>query len=411
VTEKLYYQDPSKLEFDAVVLEAALRDGGGEIVLDRTCFYPGGGGQPFDRGTLGGSKVVGMSEKNGRITHVVEADGAALAGLGVGTRVHGAVDAARRRDFMEQHTGEHIFAQALMRAGGLETVSVHFSDDDTAIELQAESIDGKVLLDAEEIANAAIKENRRIITHEIDPSETARFPLRRTPPEEGRLRIVEVDSFDHVACCGVHARSTGEVFLIKAVSQEKMRGRVRVHLMIGHRALADYGRKIALSQELGRVLTCGEPFIARRVQELLDGQKEAARELKRLQVLQAASDADASLSAARRMGGALCVRRVCSAAGADYLKAFVERVTASPGRVCIAIDQGAEGFQWIVAHSLDNGLELSSAIKDVLPIADARGGGRGARMQGSGRKNEAVALFADAVEQRIARALGEGGTT
>jgi alanyl-tRNA synthetase len=407
VTEKLYYRDSSLLEFDAVVLEATSRDGHGEIVLDRTSFYPGGGGQPCDLGTLGGLKVAGMSEKGDLIAHIVEPAAALPA---AGTRVHGSVDAARRRDFMEQHSGEHIFAQALMRAGGLETVSVHFSDDDTTIEVSAESIGENVLRDAEEIANAAIKENRKVILHEIDPSETSRFPLRRTPPEKGRLQIVEMDSYDYVACCGVHVRSTGEVFLIKVVSQEKIRGRVRIHLMVGHRALADYGRKIALAQNLGLILTCGEPFIHQRVQELLDGQKEAARELKRLQAVQAASDADASLSTARSMGGALCVRRLFKDAGGEYLKAFVERVTASPGRVCIAVDQGAESFQWIVAHSLDSGLELSAVLKGVLEIADAKGGGRGARMQGVGRKNDAVERFADALETGIARALGQEGT-
>src|SRR5512146_1474318 len=107
---------------------AALADGRAEVVLDRTAFYPGGGGQPSDRGTLGGAPVVEVREEdNGEIVHVLQRP------VG-GERLAGAVDAARRRDFMAQHTGEHILAQALLRAGKLATVSVHFGDDDTTIE-------------------------------------------------------------------------------------------------------------------------------------------------------------------------------------------------------------------------------------------------------------------------------------
>jgi alanyl-tRNA synthetase len=398
----MYYADPGKLEFEATVQRAAaLPDGRCEIVLDRTCFYPGGGGQPADRGTLGGVPVLEVreDEDRGDIVHVAErpvAEGA----------VSGSVDAARRRDFMAQHTGQHIFSQALVRAGKLETVSVHFGDLDTTIELKADAVDERVLRAAEEIANGVIRENRPVILHEIDRSEASRFPLRRTPPDEGRLRIVEVQSFDWAACGGVHVRSAGEVWLIKAVSQERIRGRVRVHVLIGSRAFDDYGRKIALSQGLGRALTCGEDSILSRVQDLQAAQQEAAREFRRLTAERAAADADAALSTGRRAGEALLVRRTFQAAGPDYLKSFVERVTAAPGRVCIAVDRGADSFQWIVAHSLGGGLELSAIVSPRMAEAGARGGGRGGRMQGVGSRLDGMEPFAEAVEQDLLRALG-----
>jgi alanyl-tRNA synthetase len=321
--------------------------------------------------------------------------------------VHGSVDPGRRHDFMEQHTGQHIFSQALMRTGGLETVSVHFGDDDTTIELKAEAVDGRVLRAAEDLANSIIKENRHVLLHEVDRAEAARFPLRRTPPEAGRLRIVEVEGFDWAACGGVHVSCTGAVFLAKAVGQEKIRGRLRVHVMMGRRALEDYGRKISLVQGLSRALTCGESSIADRVEELVKNERDAARELRRLKLLQAVSDADDSAAAAREVAGARFVRRVFDAAGADYVKAFAERVVASPGRVVIAIDRGAEGFQWIVAHSLGDRADLTGLLSTALMgIADAKGGGRGARMQGVGNRVDAISAFADAVEAAVASGLG-----
>jgi len=402
VTEKLYYADPGKLEFDAAVVHTASLPGGGcEVVLDRTCFYPGGGGQPADHGTLGGAPVVEVRENDaGDVVHVLGRP------IPEG-RVTGAVDAARRRDFMAQHTGEHILAQALLRAGGLHTVSVHFGDDDTTIEVKADSIDDAVLAGAERIANGVIRENRRVVIHEIDRAEASRFDLRRAPPaEEQHLRIVEVEGFDLVGCSGVHVRSTGEVFLIKVVSQEKIRGRVRLHVRIGERAFEDYGRKVALSQALSRMLTCGEDTIVARVEDLQAAQLEAAREMRRVTAERAAVEADAAVAGGRRAGPSVVIRRLFDKAGPDYLKAFVERVTAQPGRACIALDLGVDSFQWIIAHSVQGGPELSGIVSPRMADAGAKGGGRGQRMQGVGTRRDGAEPFALGVEQDLVRVLG-----
>lgn len=387
------------MEFDAEVLRIDVdADGRSRVVLDRTCFYPGGGGQPGDRGTLDGADVVDVSEEDGEIIHVVSST------VRPG-RVSGAVDAARRRDFMVQHTGQHIFSQALVRAGNLETVSVHFGDEDTTIELKADVVDDGVLRAAEDIANGIIRENRPVILHEIDRAEVSRFPLRRTPPDEGRLRIVEVQDFDWAACGGVHVAAAGDVFLVKAVSQEKIRGRVRVHVMIGGRAFEDYRRKVALSQGLTRALTCGEDSVLGRVQDMLTAEKETARELRRFRAAQAAAEADAAVPAARRVAGAVLARRIFDDCGPDYLKAFVERFLSAHGRIIIAADRRMDSFQWIVAHSVGDLPDLSLVVPKHFASAGAKGGGRGARMQGAGTRPEALETFAKAVEEEIIRAL------
>jgi alanyl-tRNA synthetase len=207
----------------------------------------------------------------------------------------------------------------------------------------------------------------------------------------------------------VHVPSTGEIVFAKAIAQERIRGRVRIHVMMGSRALADYGRKVALVQGLSRELTCGEADILGRVKELLGGAKETARELKKLQASQAASDADAAIASARQIGHAACVRRLFDAAGSEYLKAFAERVVAAAGRVVLAADRNGESFQWIVAHSLGAAPDLSDIVPGLLAIAAAKGGGRGTRMQGMGGNPGAADAFLDAIEKKLALALGQGG--
>lgn len=398
MTEKLFYHDPTLLEFDASITDYAENGALLEVALDRTAFFPGGGGQPSDRGTLGGARVVDMKERDDDIVHVVESQ----KGLGPGVRVHGSVDGLRRRDFMIQHTGQHVLSQALLATGGLPTVSVHFGDETTTVELDAPSVPEAVLHEAEERANSIVRENRPIRVHEVDSSEVSRFPLRRTPPEVGRLRIVEVGSFDWAACSGLHVGATGEIILIKIVGQERIRGRTRIHALIGPRAMDDYGRKITLARNLTRLLTCGESDIASRVEELLRTIRENERELKRLRAERAVLDADST--AQSRL-----VSRVFDGAGVDYLKAFAERVVASPGRAVVVVDRSADGFQWIIAHSLGDAVTLPQLVTPFFSKAGARGGGRGAWMQGGGHPAAAAAGFAEAVAQAVSRTL-EGGT-
>lgn len=405
MTEKLYHIDPALMEFDARILRVTETGDGCDVVLDRTCFYPGGGGQPADTGTLGAARVREIALRGDEIIHRVDSG---FSPREPGAPVRGVVDAVRRRDFMAQHTGQHVVSQALVRAGRLETVSVRLGDDDTTIELAAESIDDEILREAEDIANGVIKENRRVIAHEIDRSELSRFPLRRTPPEEARLRIVEVEGFDWAACGGVHVAGTGEVFLVKAVGAERIRGRIRLHVMIGRRAFEDYGRKIAIVQGLSRALTCGEPFLEARVDELIEREKRASREVRRLRLERASTDADEAAAGAPRIGPAALVRGVFDDAGPDYMKAFVERVTASPGRAVVAVDRKPDGFTWAVAHSLGEALDLSPIVSPLLATAGVKGGGSGARMQGSAGAGADPDVFVEAVAGALTRRLAGG---
>jgi len=404
VTEKLYYRDPSLLEFDASILNDTANGALHDVVLDRTCFFPGGGGQPGDRGTLDGARVVDVREQDDEIVHVLDAPAGPEGG-----RVRGTVDAARRRDFMAQHTGQHILSQALLQAGNLPTVSVHFGDGTTTIELDAQAVTDAALRQAETIANGIITENRAIRVHEVDPKDAGRFPLRRTPPEVGRLRIVEVDSYDWAACSGLHVASTGQIGLVKVVGQEKIRGRTRIHALIGARAMEDYGRKIATVQALTRILTCGESDVPARVEELVRNARETARELERLKVEAAAGDADAAVAQARRQGQFLLVHRDLKGAGPAYCKAFAEKIISAPGRAVVVVDTSSSTFQWIAGHSLGERVQLPAIITPLLAPANAKGGGRAAWMQGAGRDAGSAEAFGKAVEEAIDRALRDLG--
>ncbi len=396
MTDRLYYREPYLLEFEANVIRAAAEGKGFGVVLDRTCFYPGGGGQPADKGSLGGVPVTGMREDGEDIVHLLSA----LPPEGI---VHGKVDAAWRLDFMAQHTGQHILSHSLLDAAGLETVSVHFGEETTTVEIKAEELDDAKIRDVEDLANRIVKENRRVLIHETDAEGASRFPLRRKPPNEPRLRIVEVEGFDWAACSGIHVATTGEIFLIKILSVEKIRGRLRIHAAIGKRAFEDYGRKATLAQGLGRLFTCGEAEILRKVEELATRVKEQAGELRKLRAEKAASAAAEELSGARRLGGCLFVSRVFDGMGPEALRAFLEAATAGQGIVAACADRTPEGFQWAVAHSMGNSVDLPALMAPILSEFEARGGGKPNRVQGSGKNAARAAEFIHRIEEELAK--------
>jgi alanyl-tRNA synthetase len=395
MTEKLYYRDPYLFEFEARVLRSTPEEKGFSVVLDRTAFYPGGGGQPEDRGTLDGISVTGMSVEGDDITHHVSSS------LSPGP-VKGKVDAGRRLDFMAQHTGQHILSRAFLEVGNCETVSVHFGEETTALEIDSAEISEAALAAGEDLANRIVKENRPVILHEVTPEEARKFPLRKAPPGGERIRVVEVDSFDWSACGGVHVASTGEVFLVMILGTEKIRGRLRVRSVMGKRALDDYRRKTALAQGLSRLLTCSEAEVRDRVEELAAREREQGRELRRLRVERAVASAEEALADARRIGRRFYVSRVFEGYGPEALKAFSDRIIAETGRMAAAADRTAGGFQWTVAHSFGEGFDLPGFLAPILAAFDVRGGGRGTRMQGSGKEAVRAEEFLRRIGEELA---------
>jgi alanyl-tRNA synthetase len=400
MTERLYYESAHRFSFDARVLSCRQGPKGWETVVDRTAFYPGGGGQPADRGTLGGLTVVAMEERGDELVHVLDGEPA-------GADVHGEVDAARRLDFMAQHTGQHLLSQCLLEAGNLATVSVHFGDETTTIEVAAESVPDAVLAEAERRANAIVREHRAVRTRELDREEALTLPLRRRPPEGERLRIVEIEGCDWAACGGVHVASTGAIALVKIAGVERIRGRVRIHALMGDRAIADYGAKLALVQALGRLLTCGERDMVSRVGALAENERALTRELRQVRVSQARQAAAEAVAAGRPLppgpGGAArtFVSRIFDGFGDEPMKAFVDAALATPGGLIVAVDRSPDGFRWIVAHSVGTGLDLAPVVKPVIAALGLRGGGRSGFVQGAGPDPSGAGTFIEAVERAV----------
>jgi alanyl-tRNA synthetase len=404
-TEKLYYENARLFEFTATLVGQEQVAGQWHVRLDRTAFYPEAGGQPADGGGLNDIPVVAVREEEDEPVHVLNQP--LVPGV-PGTEVRGRVDAAKRLDHMQQHTGQHIISAALVLRGAYPTVAIHMGESITTVEIDAPGISEADLEAVEEAANRVICRNLPVRTRWVLRGEAAGLRLRRPPPDRERLRLVEIEGFDLCACGGTHLESTGEVGLVKAVGTEKIRGRVRLYWKIGRRAYRDYQAKHALAARLGRLLSSTDAEITAQVEGLLARLQEQARESSALEKRLAAELADRLAAGAERRGDL----RLISAGLRDETPALMgllagQLLKAARRAVCLSNARGGR-LDWVAGLSEDVDLDLPALMKPLLPIIAGRGGGSARRWQGSGEKPESQAAFHEAWQDKIRDILPPG---
>lgn len=263
MTEKLFYQDGYMKEFDASVLSCEQTEKGYLAVLDRTGFFPEGGGQYADPGWLGETEVLDVQEREGIIYHTVKEP------LETGRHIHGKIDWDIRFERMQQHTGEHIISGIVHSRFGYENVGFHLADDYCTMDFNG-PITREELKEIELEANRAVFRNLEIGITYPSKEELKTMEYRSKIEIEGQVRIVTVPGYDVCACCAPHLRSTGEIGLIKLVNMVNYKGGERITMLCGFRALADYEIKEQNTRTISALLSAKEYEAADAVAHLKD---------------------------------------------------------------------------------------------------------------------------------------------
>jgi alanyl-tRNA synthetase len=388
MTDRLYYTDAYLREFDASILEVVRTpEGAIAAILDRTAFYPTSGGQPFDTGTLGGSRVVAVIDRDdGVILHVV--DGTVTPGA-----THGGIDWDRRFEHMQQHTGQHVLSAAFERTCQARTVSFHLGTASATIDL-AQEVSAAQVAAAELAANQVVWEDRPVSIRFVDENEAASLPLRKEPRRSGKLRIVEVDGFDLSACGGTHVTRTGAIGNISVGSFERFRGGTRVEFRCGIRTLHAYRLLRDSASEAARLLSTGVEELAAATERVQGENNDARRRIKQLQERLAAHEANAL---ADRPGNreACAVIEALDGWDANGLKAVAAGIVARPGYVAI-LASVSEPVSVVVARAVDRALDAAAILKALTAKFGGRGGGRPELAQGGGLNAPAAEVVAAA---------------
>ena len=341
MTEPLYYADPRLAEFTARAVAIEEANGAWNVELDRTAFYPEGGGQPADRGTLGGAALRDVRKQGDRIIHV-------LAARPEGEPLAGKVDWAWRWDFMQQHTGQHLLSNVLLAVCGAPTVSVHLGEDLSTIELDVAALDDSALEAAEDRAAELIAADLQVTARWVDDEELARLTLRRPTARKGTVRLVEIGDVDRVACGGLHVSRTAEVQLLRLARVERIRGRVRTHWKIGRRALLDYRRRSLAVSRIGDELSCPPEGALEAVLELRERLRASEHALEGAARRAARATAESLVAGAARSGAARVVAAGFAGEDPDFLRRLAKELTAM-GDVAFCLTNESEGrLQWAI---------------------------------------------------------------
>ena len=366
-TEKLYYADPFLKEFTATVLDCQARKNGYTVTLDRTAFYPEGGGQPADHGTLDGAAVTDVHEKNGVIFHNVD------RAVEIGKTVSGSIDWARRFDHMQQHSGEHICSGLICGRYGCDNVGFHMGTDIVTIDFNAD-ISWEELLEIEGQANRYIQEDHPIDIQFHRGAELDAIDYRSKKPLEGDVRIVAFPGADCCACCGTHVLRSGQVGLVKFLSVQKFREGVRIELLCGQRALDYLSRTWEQAKIIGQHLSV-KPVDAAAAVERLEG------ELSALKMRCAGLEEAVFAGIAAEQAGKGNVLLFQPPMKPDSVRKLADAVS----KVCggLAAVFAGEGSHYAYALGRADGQDISAAVKALNGALHGRGGGRNGFAQGS----------------------------
>jgi alanyl-tRNA synthetase len=414
MSDRLYYADPSLACFDAHVSdirEVSRTQGRSlwQIALDRSAFYPTSGGQPHDTGLLTATSSGGAlleapilavdEDEHGEVWHTTPKP------LLAGTAVRGYVDWSRRRDHMQQHSGQHLLSAVVYRQLGAATVSFHLGEMTSTIDLARDAISQEELERVEDAVNEIIAEDRAVTMRTIPREEAemllAAGTLHKLPDREGDIRLIEIDDIDLNACGGTHVEATGQIGGLLICGTERMRQGIRVEFVCGMRAVLTARRDLATLTHAATALSVGRLDVAEAVDRLLAETKAAHKSRQKLTEELAGYHAASLLLQHPVVSDRRVVRLTFTDQDAVYLKLLASRLVASSPQTCalLATTQ-EEPARVVIAASADLKMDCGSLLREALATYGLRGGGSPGMAQGQLPKVHLGELF-NALEGRF----------
>jgi alanyl-tRNA synthetase len=379
-TDRLYYHDSFLYDFDARVLEAFDSNGRCAIVLDRTAFYPTSGGQVYDLGMLiANGKQIAITEvadeEDGRVLHFTSQT------LSVGTQVHGSVDAARRLDHVQQHSGQHVLSAAFIRLFNMPTVSFHMGEESCTVDLEASGLTASQTQKAELLANEVIAEDRPVSIRFVPLEEARQLGLRKLPPKQtGDLRLIDISEFDLTACGGTHVRATGQIGSILLRKIEKVKQGVRVEFVCGLRAVNTARRDYTTLTEAAALYSSHIYDVPQQVRKSLEETKASSKAQHKL--LEELAELYAERLLAQAAGSPQIIAEFFPDRDAVFIKLLAQKLTAGKSAVIALLASGAGQPTLVFAQTPGQKSNMGQLMKEAMAQLGGRGGGSADMAQG-----------------------------
>lgn len=364
---RLFDQDPYLKTFNAKLIDQMEIDGLYHVRLDQTAFYPEGGGQPSDQGTLNGVKIVQLIEKEEQVVHVLESQ--------IQSPVKGAINWQVRFDHMQQHSGQHILSRAIDELIDGKTIGFHLGETLSTIDVDKSDLSDQMMKEVEDRANVIVFQNLPVMTHVLSAEEAAKLPLRKDPIVKKQLRIVEVDGFDWSACCGTHCKMSAEIGLIKILKWEKYKTGTRITFVCGNRALIDYQRKTNVLRASCQPLSVSELDLPLKLQTWQKDRKSQSKKIKELtnQVLD--YKASEYIQAAEMLKSVRYIELKDIDYSVDEVRMLSQKLIQNK-RCLVLANTNFYPKSFLFARSKDLEINLQQLISPLFNSLGLRGGGR-----------------------------------
>lgn len=399
--EKIYYEDQYVKEFTAEIEDIVEKDGRFHVVLDKTAFFPGGGGQAQDKGMIDTHPVLDVYEENGIVYHVTEKKPIKIH------KVKCVLDWENRFDGMQQHLGQHVLSGCFFKLFNANTAGIHLGKEVSTIDIIG-SIDEKQVRAVEIKANEVIHEGMEVEFLFPTKSELKKLGLRRALPNtDEAIRVVRIGELDINACCGVHPSNCADLQLIKIKKLEKHKNNTtRIEFLAGKRAVEDYFKKDDFTTEICRFLNCNELEAVNAINNLTNQLKEAQDENKKLTEKISGYEVKEMIENAEKIKDVTVVKCIYEDENMKYLTKLSSKLTENE-KVIVLFANKTEG-KVNLSFSAANGIKdisMNALLKDAITLVDGKGGGSDLMAQGAGKNLSNVESALDYAFMKIKNIL------
>jgi alanyl-tRNA synthetase len=402
MTDRLYYQNSFLYDFDAEVREVT-ETPRPALILDRSAFYPTSGGQIFDTGTITAGdtklKVTEVADtEDGKVVHYIEA----VKDVKPGTRIRGFIDPTRRRDHMQQHSGQHVLSAAFVRLHNLATVSFHMADDYCSIDLATPTLTKEQVESAERMANEIILENRPVGIRFVTREEAATLGLRKVPAVgRNELRIIDINDWDLSACGGTHVNQTGQIGCILLRKAEKVRQGWRVEFVAGQRAVVTARRDFSTLTESAALFSAHIYDVPLQARNALDEVRTLRKQREQSQEELAAAHAATLLAQTPESNGRKIIVNTFADRDIAFVKLLAQQLTRQSAQAIALLATTSPQPSLIFAQSPGQPFDMGALMKESVAKLGGRGGGSKDMAQGGVAGNVGIDAMLKNVVARL----------
>lgn len=395
---KLYYEDQYLKEFTAEIIGVIEKNNLYYVSLDKTAFFPGGGGQHCDLGYIDNHKVIDIVEENGEIYHVTQTKPIKIH------RVNCKIDWDRRLDGMQQHLGQHVLSGCFFKLFNANTVSIHLGNEISTVDIQG-YLDEESIRKAERMANEIIYQNIGVNFLTPSKKELKKLNLRRDLPNTNeQIRVVQIGDLDINACCGVHPSRTLDLQAIKIKRWEKHKGATRIEYLAGKRAIEDYFKKDDFRNQICKFLNCGEQDAINSINKLSSELKACKDENRQIKIEISDYQIKDMIMSAEKLGDISVITKIYESGDLKHISKIAEKIVLNDNMIVLLAVKNEEKANLIFAASKNiNSISMNDLLKDAITLIDGRGGGSKFLAQGGGKNSSNLQGVIDYALRKVSR--------